>query len=729
MITVRKHLNLGTVFWLLFFCAVYLRTGNAYLQLPVTLAGGVMMLCALSVKQMLREKALIPSVVLVASAAVSILKTNNIEFYYVAFLIGNIGAAYYISRRHKTRCFYKWLLLATILFYFIHYIIKGSFAALYNLASENTVTIYLILLYCLYAREGRAVNREPSLLLAACCCLLGVLSNSRTGMVCGAILFVGIVFIRLSKNSKGRKICAGIIAGGCVIAVLAFVFFAPKIIAVLYDPPRVFMWKLYLSKITTLKDVLLGGDFAGEGVEYIIAYHGNLHNTFLNIHARYGMAALLAVIWMFLVGVKHTVRKKDWCGVLCLLLYFMRSLTDNTSFIGAMDFLVMTLYFDAVRPPEVQEKEDEKPRVLFLINTIPQIINCATLCSTAFHEGYHVTICLMDSLYRRFGKALSASPLFERVQSNEWVESGVKKGSRTYKRICDLLDYYRIESACSELEADYDYIFAAGPNLRNLELYYYLNRKHPAQLVFFEEGIAEYHFLEVERPRSELLASKLVFGSYYKENITGVYVYAPYLALKGNGEIPFHAISVPQGEAEKELQALIANMFPDFSAQELDLRGKVVYLDQPYDIDAPGSVMHIKTEEAFAALRKIVGDDHIYIKLHPRSLPEKYGISVTYLPQGIPFEVLYDAVRHEECTVVSACSSAALNVMLKYGDESHAVLLYRIIVGDVGGQFGELVKRFNHHVEKTGGRQIQMPGSLEELKLQLAEIQQEASGK
>ena len=78
------------------------------------------------------------------------------------------------------------------------------------------------------------------------------------------------------------------------------------------------------------------------------SYYNNLHNTFMNIHARFGLIPLITIVYIIYQCIKNGIKEKQWYIVLFTVLYVLRSLTDNTSFSGPLDILIFTIYFDTI---------------------------------------------------------------------------------------------------------------------------------------------------------------------------------------------------------------------------------------------------------------------------------------------------------------------------------------------------------------------------------------------
>ena len=202
-----------------------------------------------------------------------------------------------------------------------------------------------MLAFYLYYRSKNK-TKFATVFLATTSLILGYLSGSRTGLGCLLILCVGLIFIYFLKMRNGNAFLFLVVLTG-VIGALTIVFWGTSIIReVLYDSPRIYIWNLYTTQLNSLKNILLGVPFSTH--QAFASYYNNLHNTFMNIHARFGLIPLITIVYIIYQCIKNGIKEKQWYIVLFTVLYVLRSLTDNTSFSGPLDILIFTIYFDTI---------------------------------------------------------------------------------------------------------------------------------------------------------------------------------------------------------------------------------------------------------------------------------------------------------------------------------------------------------------------------------------------
>ena len=346
-VVIRKKLSTVIfIFWIFFVCANHIHTGNANLHLPVAIAGGLIFAWSIIKNYSVCKKLLKPVVLFAIFALIAVSLVRNVAFYYWGFILGHIGVSLGLAlTREENAINYKRWVVFMVLFYFAFYISNKTFDTMYNLASENMVSIYLLLAFYLYYRSKNK-TKFATVFLATTSLILGYLSGSRTGLGCLLILCVGLIFIYFLKMRNGNAFLFLVVLTG-VIGALTIVFWGTSIIReVLYDSPRIYIWNLYTTQLNSLKNILLGVPFSTH--QAFASYYNNLHNIFMNIHARFGLIPLITIVYIIYQCIKNGIKEKQWYIVLFTVLYVLRSLTDNTSFSGPLDILIFTIYFDTI---------------------------------------------------------------------------------------------------------------------------------------------------------------------------------------------------------------------------------------------------------------------------------------------------------------------------------------------------------------------------------------------
>lgn len=346
---IKKDSIIVVLYWVLYFCSAHIHTGNANLIVPSSILGCAILVLTIRKYGRPQKNIYRPILVFLISALFSIIIVGNVGWYYIVFLISNIGISYKIfidqNSYNNNSTIYRNILILIIISYFVYYFFHKSFAELYNLASENTVSISLIAFFYLYVNECKRKGRNVSVVLAMLCTILCIWGNGRTGIACSLLMTSCIILIKFLKAKGGVTLDFLLIILGIAFGVIIICFGGSILYSIIDDRPRQYIWQLYIGGLNDWKNIIFGVPFSlNDGFE---AYINNLHNTFLNIHAKYGLVAFCTCLVMIIVMIKKFVKNKNLYGILFVLLFILRSITDNTSFIGPMDYMFFGLFFQS----------------------------------------------------------------------------------------------------------------------------------------------------------------------------------------------------------------------------------------------------------------------------------------------------------------------------------------------------------------------------------------------
>ena len=107
------------------------------------------------------------------------------------------------------------------------------------------------------------------------------------------------------------------------------------------DEPRAIMIMQYLGNCTSLEDVLFGETLSRSAL--ISGFNTNPHNSYINIHAHYGIIGLLMVLIAFFWNLKDGLRKGEWLYVFMIISVIIRIFTDTVVGAGPLDAIVYYL--------------------------------------------------------------------------------------------------------------------------------------------------------------------------------------------------------------------------------------------------------------------------------------------------------------------------------------------------------------------------------------------------
>ena len=264
-------------------------------------------------------------------------------------LIWNISftgvAALFYYRKINITCMYVVFYIAVI--YCIFLALKG-----YNIqdgldagGSINNISTLLIFLVASIYIEYHKINRNNLLpyLPVILTLIVSIWTASRAGILSLSILVLFVIFFNI-REKKTSYIYVGIL-------ILMILLFSLKFGDIFYsniidktdrygtDSPRVLIWNEYFRNLNNLLDVFLGVEYNKTRDFWISFYDGNLHNSFLMLHSKYGLIGfVIMLLWVFMAFVK-SLKSHDYIYLFILITVCARAFFDWCAFPGIFDVL------------------------------------------------------------------------------------------------------------------------------------------------------------------------------------------------------------------------------------------------------------------------------------------------------------------------------------------------------------------------------------------------------
>jgi len=265
----------------------------------------------------------------------------------LVFLFSNIGIASFLLRR-KLQLIGVPIIFWIFTSYFFYHILVGTISDETILAhSRNHISVTMLFITVLYYFWLLKNNKTLSLIPAFCFLVICVWAIGRSGIIASTVLFTGLTLF--GEKNKLNLTVAGIVG---VAVILYFTNWETRFIFN-YDPLIQFYTKSIGEEARI--DIILRyfssldvkSFFLGYGRTYYSEFMigGNLHNSFLNAHFRFGISAFFLFIIILIALIKAVLVENKVYFVL-LLAILLRAFTDTILIPSYYDF---TLYFLLVR--------------------------------------------------------------------------------------------------------------------------------------------------------------------------------------------------------------------------------------------------------------------------------------------------------------------------------------------------------------------------------------------
>ena len=279
-------------------------------------------------------------------------KNGVYDFKDLIYTICYIGmASLFLYTKPKSNIF-MWIFYLSLIIVMGKYIyIGGQFREiLIDESSYNYISVILIayfgIYYILRFNEKKEIRIIHTFILFIIC----LLAYGRGGIITSASLFFMTVsketFVRKMKKEKALFL---------IVMISIAVLITPKLIdfiqihgllgkftnKTISNEVRLLYWKDYLfASSESLGKLMLGAD------PFLIRYDGNLHNSFLQMYAYFGMPFFLMNVYLLIkVAIKLMV-EKDYYKLILLTTIVLRGMTDKTMFRGITEIVYFYYIFE-----------------------------------------------------------------------------------------------------------------------------------------------------------------------------------------------------------------------------------------------------------------------------------------------------------------------------------------------------------------------------------------------
>lgn len=253
--------------------------------------------------------------------------------------------------------------------FFAEIIINGSVNNLTASFSRNIISVYLLMFFSLmiiscYQHNEKISFLPPLLFFVVCFAAVG-----RGGALLGAIALILFMLFDFSKGRAKKRNVIGLPVLLTVLGVVALIMMqvAPDLIETVLDnfesrgvrSQRYNIWEDYIEKaFGSLTNLLFGASISG--TIYLDRYSENLHNSFLMLHAKYGILMLSAVIIMLIQSFRKFLRHRNYSCIVVFLLMFFRMNLDYTNFNDCLDVIMIVILFCDYYPAINGEQQERR---------------------------------------------------------------------------------------------------------------------------------------------------------------------------------------------------------------------------------------------------------------------------------------------------------------------------------------------------------------------------------
>lgn len=213
---------------------------------------------------------------------------------------------------------------------------------------SSNVILLAVLVYYYRWRQLRKINLLPAILAVPVC----LYSVGRAGVAVSIVLLVFVFVSYLVLGDRPAFLKLLIVALICVlIAIFAVELFSGLIDSLLerfqregLESGRTKMWSEYFGLVSaSFGNLLLGAPTMADMSLRIAFQQGNLHNSFLMLHAHFGAIGFVAITVCSIIFLRQLVRQGELFVVGIVGVAVIRMLFDGIAFFGPYDLLFMCM--------------------------------------------------------------------------------------------------------------------------------------------------------------------------------------------------------------------------------------------------------------------------------------------------------------------------------------------------------------------------------------------------
>ena len=249
--------------------------------------------------------------------------------------------------------------------------VNGVSAPVYLEVSNNYISVFLLATLVMYYMKRELEDASIPIWPVVFAWIVSFFGGSRSGVIAISALFVGILIYRYLNSSSNRtnKLLLLIIVMVLAIAILVLLLplFAESLsnyrvvsrfISMGFESSaRLRIWSEYGELLKDGKNLMLGAPL-GEVYWAARFYNGNLHNSFLFVHAFLGIIGFLVMVVLIINSIRFAFINHRYVFLITFFSFSLRTMTDHVFGCNRLTpvFLCFLIYPFLVKLIELKRK-------------------------------------------------------------------------------------------------------------------------------------------------------------------------------------------------------------------------------------------------------------------------------------------------------------------------------------------------------------------------------------
>lgn len=280
----------------------------------------------------------------------------SLKIYFLPFMYIFVGL---IVLNFKLNYKIVFLGFLAISLFFIFHFPTGIGSRLFADSSRNYHSVYMLfmtsILYISYIQNNKKLPITPAFISFIIC----LWSLGRSGIITSLIILLLVIFYNIFTAKLYNKVFSTVIISISIILILSIIYLFQ------FNIIDNYLWGFTEKGITdksrgTIIEeyiYLLGQNFHNifygvpiEGNLTFYRYGYNLHNSFLRLHALFGLPGFVIILFAIIRSGYHLLKKNKFLFVVFISI-LLRISTDQAAFFGLMDIILVYFLFSSNHIP------------------------------------------------------------------------------------------------------------------------------------------------------------------------------------------------------------------------------------------------------------------------------------------------------------------------------------------------------------------------------------------
>lgn len=283
-----------------------------------------------------------------------VLLNGNSDFQEVLWPIAFMGGSLLLLNFDINYKLTKKIYYYSILAFVIKVISSGSINNIEIVSSRNAISVLVILLFSFYAISSYKHNKKINFIPVISGLVVVILAVGRSGILTFLLLLFFFLIFKFEgkrQNARGFINIIIILVPIVILSLILYRTFGTYITDAInnfesrgLESVRTLLWKEYFEKVSkSFMYIMFGAPITGSTL--LDAFNNNLHNSFLMLHAKYGVIILISVITLIIRTMIFYIRRKNYLYLTLLTIILFRMQFDYTNFNAQLDIILWYLIF------------------------------------------------------------------------------------------------------------------------------------------------------------------------------------------------------------------------------------------------------------------------------------------------------------------------------------------------------------------------------------------------